>query len=394
MAEVYTGRVLDEQGEPIGYATVYLEENPVIGTATGMDGVFHLETDVDARKPVIISFMGYMKKRVSLAYFRGEGMDVTLREQPIALEEMVISAKPGKQRNKRKELSQVLYKVYNRMQFDFPQQNYEVKLVSDVKMDSQNTPWGMEQMIADVKVAPGKAQEGRDSVQFKGEYCKRFFQGFLRNRADSVLAGDNLDKRTRRMAVEMDSGVVVHRSLWAIGNVRYDFEEDMKDLKNWTISRESETETVLTHRAHKNYIGIVKYEYLRHYIVDSETYELKRFSMEMSMQVSIPFGYKLKPGELELLNMINMDEQQINKFRLRRADARVRVNTLYIKEGGHLYPQERNMETTALLTSTKKQDLPIKIKATQRVTQLQTNGVQLWNRTPSKRIRRENVTIY
>lgn len=394
MAEVYTGRVLDEQGEPIGYATVYLEENPVIGTATGMDGVFHLETDVDARKPVIISFMGYMKKRVSLAYFRGEGMDVTLREQPIALEEMVISAKPGKQRNKRKELSQVLYKVYNRMQFDFPQQNYEVKLVSDVKMDSQNTPWGMEQMIADVKVAPGIAHEGRDSVQFKGEYCKRFFQGFLRNRADSVLAGDNLDKRTRRMAVEMDSGVVVHKSLWAIGNVRYDFEEDMKDQRNWTISRESESETVLTHREHKNYIGIVKYEYLRHYIVDSETYELKRFSMEMTMQVSIPFGYKLKPGELELLNMINMDEQQINKFRLRHANARVRVNTLYIKQGEHLYPQERNMETTALLTSTKKQELPVKIKATQRVTQIQTNGVQLWNRTPSKRIRRENVTIY
>ena len=30
----YIGRVVDEKGKPVGYATVYMADDPVIGTAT------------------------------------------------------------------------------------------------------------------------------------------------------------------------------------------------------------------------------------------------------------------------------------------------------------------------------------------------------------------------
>lgn len=393
-AAEYRGRVVDVSGEPIAFATVYLEENPIVGTATGLDGMFALDTDAGRTSKVIVSFVGYAKVRVALAYFEKENAEIRLREQPIALEEMVISGKASRQKNKHKQMASLLYQVYNRMEKDFPMSTYSVGMVSEVKMDSEDVPCGMEQMMATVVQAPRLAVDERDSVQFQATYAKRFFPGFLRTRADSVLAGNKLDGRTRRLAVEMDSGVVVHKSLWKMGHVRYDFSKQMRDVKHWTVSRENEHETVLTYREAKNYVGIVKYEFLSHYIVDSETYEVRRFSQEGTMTFNIPFGYKLKPSELEVLNMINMDEKAITKFRLRRATASVQLNTLFQRVDGHLYPLERNMRTSATLTSTKGDTMPVKIRATQRVTQVKTKGVQLLRHTPSRRVRRENVLVY
>ncbi len=392
----YAGRVVGSMGEPMMYATVYLEDDPIAGTATGTDGRFVLQTQAAPTSAVIISFIGYEKAQLPLAYFADSGAVVTLVEQPIALQETVIQAKASKQKNKRKEMAKLLYQVFNRMNYDFPTEPYKARVVSDVKMDSENTPWGMEQMIASVITIPEGRPDSRDSVQFAGEYCKRFFQPRIRTRADSILAGNSLDMRVRKMANEMDSGVVVHHALWAIANVRYDFENEMNNVRHWTVSRENEGETVLTYREYKNYLGIVVYEILRHYIVDSETYRIRRFVAEGTMDINIPFGHKLKPGELELLNLLNMDEQAIEKFRVKTGHARMVVNTIYRMQDGHLYPQERSMQTDAVLNSTKRQNqtIPIHVKGTQRVTSLQTKGVVPLTHKPASRVKREIVPVY
>ena len=280
------------------------------------------------------------------------------------------------------------------MQYDFSDATYSVKLVSDVRMESENQPWGMEQMIATVVNLPGEGREGKDSVQFVGENCKRFFQQTIRNRADTILAGDWMEDKLRKMANEVDSGVMVHQSLWAAGNIRYDFEQSMNDLKHWSVSRESETETVLTHVAKKNFLGIFKYEYKRHYIVDSVSYSVLRFSEQMTMAVNIPFGYKLKNEELELLNLLNMSETDIAKFRLKKANAEIHLNTLYRKVDGHLYPAEKNMHTTAELIGTKEMIIPIAIWATQHVSAVEPNAQPLPKTRLTSRIKREIVSIY
>lgn len=392
----YAGLVLTASGEPMMYATVYLEDDPVAGTATGTDGRFVLQTEAAPSSKVIISFIGYEKAQLPLVYFADSAVVVTLVEQPIALQETVVQAKASKQTNRRKEIAKLLYQVFNRMNYDFPSEPYKVRVVSDVKMDSENTPWGMEQMIASVIQIPEGRPDNRDSVQFVGEYCKRFFQPHIRARADSVLAGKSLDLRVRKMAQEMDSGVVVHQALWSIANVRFDFEHEMNDLRHWAVSRENEGETVLTYREHKNYLGIVSYEILRHYIVDSETYRMHRFVAEGTMDVNIPFGHKLKTEELELLNLLNVDEQAIDKFRVKTGHARMVVNTIYRMQDGHLYPQERSMQTDAVLNSTRKQNqtIPIHVKGTQHVTSLQTKNVVPLTRRPVSRVKREIVPVY
>ena len=144
LASEYKGKVVDSQGEPIGFATVYLEQNPMIGTATNNDGVFTFEAEVPDYYQLVVSFIGYQKQLLPLAMFLDSLPVVVLKEQPIELEETVVMAKASKQKNRRKAMAQLLYKVYNRMQYDFSDATYSVKLVSDVRMESEDQPWGME----------------------------------------------------------------------------------------------------------------------------------------------------------------------------------------------------------------------------------------------------------
>ena len=420
-AAVYTGQVVDEKGQPISYATVYPEVAPELGTATNNDGIFRFEANLPASSPVVVSFIGFEKVAVTGDRLRVKGdtalQVIVLKEQPIALQETVVAAKPSKQKNKRKQMATLLHAVYVQLEKEFPDEPAQYQVVSDVRMTSGEAQtghaavWGMEQMIANIVVLPEAGIDGRDSVQFQGRYCKRFFDARKRAQADSILAGETLERLERaqkdvpkgtsqnymRRAVNaVDSGVVVHEALFAIGNMRYDFQEAMNDIKHWSVSNESEGETVLTHtQTVSKYLGCFKMTFQRHYIIDSRTYSVRRFSEHAEVKVVIPFGIKLNSDQLQMLNLVNMNEEQINKFRLKRLRSAVDLNTIYQRRNGLVYTQEKNMILNAFIVGSKKTEIPLNIQATQRVTDLQTEGVKaLKKHQMTRRVRREIVEIY
>ena len=420
-AAVYTGQVVDEKGQPISYATVYPEVAPELGTATNNDGIFRFEANLPASSPVVVSFIGFEKVAVTGDRLRVKGdtalQVIVLKEQPIALQETVVAAKPSKQKNKRKQMAALLHAVYVQLEKEFPDEPAQYQVVSDVRMTSGEAQtghaavWGMEQMIANIVVLPEAGIDGRDSVQFQGRYCKRFFDARKRAQADSILAGETLERLEkaqkdvpkgtsqnymRRAVNAVDSGVVVHEALFAIGNMRYDFQEAMNDIKHWSVSNESEGETVLTHtQTVSKYLGCFKMTFQRHYIIDSRTYSVRRFSEHAEVKVVIPFGIKLNSDQLQMLNLVNMNEEQINKFRLKRLRSAVDLNTIYQRRNGLVYTQEKNMILNAFIVGSKKAEIPLNIQATQRVTDLQTEGVKaLKKHQMTRRVRREIVEIY
>ena len=420
-AAVYTGQVVDEKGQPISYATVYPEVAPELGTATNNDGIFRFEANLPASSPVVVSFIGFEKVEVSGDRLRVKGdtalQVIVLKEQPIALQETVVAAKSSKQRNKRKQMATLLHAVYVQLEKEFPDEPAQYQVVSDVRMTSGEAQtghaavWGMEQMIANIVVLPEAGIDGRDSVQFQGRYCKRFFDARKRAQADSILAGETLERLEkaqkdvpkgtsqnymRRAVNAVDSGVVVHEALFALGNMRYDFQETMNDIKHWSVSNESEGETVLTHtQTISKYLGCFKMTFQRHYIIDSRTYSVRRFSEHAEVKVVIPFGIKLNSDQLQMLNLVNMNEEQINKFRLKRLRSAVDLNTIYQRRNGLVYTQEKNMILNAFIVGSKKTEIPLNIQATQRVTDLQTEGGEaLKKHQMTRRVRREIVDIY
>ena len=409
LAETYTGRVIDQQGQSIAYATVYPEAQPELGTATNNDGLFSFSATLPEQSQVIISFIGYEKYTLPLyllAAKEGGPTEIVLKEQPIALEETVVAAKASKQRNKRKQMASLLHAVYVKMEEEFADENTQYQVVSDVKMLSEGSTWGMEQMIANVVVLPERAKSGSDSVQWQGRYCKRFFSAEKRAQADSILAGqaiERLDKKgkgaakaVRRAANAVDSGVVVHQALFAMGNMRYDFEQNINDLRHWTVSNESTGETVLTHtQSVSKYLGCFKMTLKRHYIVDSKTYAVRRFSEHAEVQITIPFGVKLNGDQLQMLNLVNMGDDQIEKFRLKKMRGKVDYNTIYQRRNGHVYLLEKNLNSHANIIGSKDKEIPIVVQATQRVTGLQTENVQALTRKQiTKRLPRQIVEIY
>ena len=412
-ATVYQGYVIDEQGRAVGYATVYPELQPEVGTATNNDGYFRFETDLQPKSQVIVSFIGYEKQNLPLYYFAVQDSSVAtivLKEQPIALEETVVAAKANKQKNKKKQMASLLHSVFVKMCDEFPTENARYNVVSDVQMKSKGSTWGMEQMIANVVVLPEFKKNGNDSVQWQGRYCKRFFSADKRALADSILAGQSMErmekknkssKGTQQMSLRkaanaIDSGVVVHRTLFAMGNMRYDFEQAMNDIRHWQVTNESEGETVLTHtQTVSKYLGCFKMTFKRHYIVDSRTYAVRRFSEHADVQITIPFGVKLDADQLQMLNLVNMSDQQIEKFRLQKMDASIDYNTIYQRRDGKLYILEKNMTTNAHIVGSKKAEIPLIIRATQRITGLETKGVKPLNRSQiTRRLNRQIVEIY
>jgi len=419
LVTTFAGRVVDQKGEAIPYATVYPEIAPEWGTATNNDGYFSFEANLTPDMRVIFSCIGYEKMTVNVERLAVSGDSIrtfVLKEQPIALQETVVAAKKSKQRNKRKQMSTLLHAVYVKLEEEFPHENTKYAVVSDVKMtglepeqDSHAAIWGMEQMIANIVVLPEQGKEGRDSVQFQGRFCKRFFDARKRAQADSILAGHALERMEqksapkgapanmlRRAANAVDSGVVVHEALFAIGNMRYDFEQAMTDTKHWTVSNESEGETVLTHTQRViRYLGCFKMTFQRHYIVDSHTYAVRRFSEQAEVKVTIPFGIKLNQDQLQMLNLVNMSEQQIEKFRLKRLRGNVQLNTIYQRQDGHIYTQEKNMICNAFIVGSKNVEIPLVIQATQRVTGLETQGVKPFSKNQmTRRLKREIVPVY
>ena len=448
----YSGRVVDEKGAPIAYATVYPQQQPELGTATNNDGRFTFEAELGEGDFIIISFIGYEKMMIHGEWLMANGerangelangerangelangerangekangewangeRTIVLKEQPIQLEETVVAAKTSKQRNKRKQMAALLHSVYVQMERDFPKTNTRYSIVSDVAMRSEKATWGMEQMIADIVVLPEGAQSGKDSVQFQGKFCKRFFDAAKREEATQIMSGGTLERLEkdaklpagapknlmRRAANSIDSGVVVHRAIFGVSDIKYDFQENMNDLKHWTVSNESEHETVLTYTQKvSKYLGFFRMIYKRHYIVDSETYSVKRFSEHAEVKVTIPFGYKLNADQLQLLNLLNMGENELQKFRMKKLRASVDLNTILqrrmdeVTNGERLYVQEKNMKIDAKFVGTQKKEVPIHLRATQRVTGVQTKDVKALRKDQiTRRLERKIVEIY
>ena len=407
-AGIYRGIVLDDKGESVPYATVYPEIAPEWGTATNNDGFFTFEANLTRDSRVVISCIGYEKKIILASDLTTQTLlfTVTLHEQPIALEETVIAAKAGKQRNKRKQMASLLHAVYLKLEEEFPDNNALYQVVSDVRLNSDGSTWGMEQMIANIVVLPEAAHDGRDSVQFQGRFCKRFFDARKRAEADSIIAGQTFEhmeqqskgnmsaKMMRRAVNAVDSGVVVHRALFALGNMRYDFEQTMTDTKHWSVSNESEGETVLTHTQKiSRYLGCFQLTYKRHYIVDSYTYAVRRFSEHAEVKITIPFGVKLNADQLQMLNLVNMDDDRIKKFRLKKLRGTIDLNTIYQRLDGHVYTLEKNMVTDAFILGSHKAEIPLKVNATQRVTSLTTSVINPDGTvSPVKPLRRSQIT--
>lgn len=89
-----TGTVVDENGEPMIGATVYIKDQPGKGVVSDLDGRFSI--DVKRGDKIVTTYVGY--KRNEYLVLKTENVKIKLLPDAAALEEVVVEAYGNKTR--------------------------------------------------------------------------------------------------------------------------------------------------------------------------------------------------------------------------------------------------------------------------------------------------------
>lgn len=339
-AETLVGRVSDGN-EPMSYVSVYLKENPEVGTISDMDGIFIIP-DIQKNSTVVLSFVGYKTMELKFNKIPTDTLDIVMVEQPILLTEALIPSKT-KKLSKRKQMKQLLSDVRNQMLKDFPQETRKYKIVSDYDFYEKGRIVSREEVIGTVAEIPNAGRKNTDSIQMVIDVCKRYRDRNVQFKLDSIRAGELKEDKNQRLANLPDSSKFIHRVLWG-SDIKWLFLELDGKVSKWTMEEQDST-FLLTFREKKNYFGVVKYELVLNYILDIYSYRVKSLSQSLKVNANIPFGYKLDSDQLAIINVVNLAGEEHKKYRAKYIDADIKRNIIYREEYNQVIPSEKNVVT-------------------------------------------------
>jgi hypothetical protein len=120
-----SGRVIDEYDEPVAFANVIFKDSNE-GTITDENGRFYIESD-DTYQAIWVSFVGYELKEIVLEKRTTYNLDITLKEEASALDEVVVYS--GKTSKKNNPAIDILRKIWANKRENgvrkFKQYNYD-----------------------------------------------------------------------------------------------------------------------------------------------------------------------------------------------------------------------------------------------------------------------------
>ncbi len=378
-AETLVGRVFDGN-EPMSYVSIYLKENPEIGTISDMDGVFTLP-DMQKNTTVVLSFVGYKTMELKFNKIPTDTLNITMVEQPIMLTETLIPSKT-KKLSKRKQMKQILADVKKQMLKDFPTETRKYKIVSDYDLYEKGRIIAREEIIGTVAEIPNAGRKDTDSIQMVIDMCKRFRDRNVQYKLDSI-SGKLKEDKNQRLVNLTDSSKFIHRVLWG-SDIKWLFLELDGKVSKWTMEEQDST-FLLTYRDKKNYFGIVKYELVLNYILDIYSYRVKSLSQSLKVNANIPFGYKLDSDQLAIINVVNLAGEEHKKYRAKYIDADIKRNIIYRKEYDQVIPSEKNV-ITKIEMAERKHNKPIYVHQTGsiKVVSAQTSEVKTFTESEVK----------
>lgn len=387
------GVVSDESSKPLSFVSIYLKSNPYLGTSSNMDGTYSLDLGtekVNKDDVVIFSFIGYktVEQRVK-DWTPDKQLVIKLIEQPIMLEGAAVTAKVSRKSGKAAKLL-FMEKFKKQLEKDFPKVNRNYSVVSGINVTKDSKVLMSNEIIGNIYEYPQAGRGGTDSLRITKESIKDFTDGSLveglkqyveKAKADSAAAVDLSRKKAKEVRARSNLGSSIgglmkdsemekrskqlHRILWQ-SNITALLKEMDSNLKNWEITYTND-HSILTYREKKGLLGIAKYERVVHFILDSDTYSVERLSENLVAELNIPFGYKLRPEQLDLLNIVNIGENQIEKYRLRHINVDMKRNVIYRDSADGKVADEKNMNAGFSIEDSKERTIQYNAKALAKV---------------------------
>lgn len=381
VAKELSGHVVDSLRQPIPYASVFLQNNPQIGTITDDNGFFVLPDYVQDDHLVITS-IGYEKFTLSTNKISGtKPIRIVLKEQPLMLNTVVVSAK-GSKRQQRKLLKQLLADIYKQMQIDFPDNARNYRIVSDVSVYNEDKVVAFDEMVGNIVELPYlKNARKQDSLQIKADFTRYYIN---QNTADGLRNFDQdlLKRKEKRQLqkIDFEKSEPIHRMLWAL-DIKKLFGDIYKETGNWSISERDALSQLLTYTKTFTLPGIVSATMRLHLSVDAHNH-VQRLSQSVTLWANIPFGYKLSDAQVAALNLvlINDGAGNFDKYRLKTANGKVERNVFFTQQDGQVVVSEKNWAANVHGADKNGQTIAFNQKASCQVLSVETKNVRPYSK--------------
>ena len=373
-ADIISGYVLDEDGNPITYASVYLKTDPQSGTMTDSLGYYsiNINPSTDNSDNLIISFIGYRTEEVLISSISStQPLYTTLIEQPIMLEGATVKAKISRKES-RKLKKDALEKFVAQIAIDFPERTAIYPIFSMYNGSQDNRQLMHHEVIGSIIEHPIQAKKGGDSISLSVNSVKEYVTDEARvgyelfnEITDDRLNGKKNSKKYKNIYTKrtLDAQALrMHRFLWGgpTGSIVDMLDVDKTGKWDYTMIGD---DAVLTYTEKENYMGIVKGELQLHFYIDPVTFQINKIAQSLYGELHIPFGYKLKDDELEFINALQFGTDTIDRYRVRHAYIEVLRNVFFRRIDGNVVVREKNLEVRGDLIDNKKKKLSYSAEA-------------------------------
>lgn len=370
-AEVITGTVVEQSGEPIPYASVFQKSSPIQGVSTDINGHFSINLNRSFDDVLIISFISYKTIEYPISKISdGANLKITLQEQPIMLDEAVVKVKLSR-RQARQVKENVLEQFRKRLIHDFPKQNNNFNIVSSYSGYQNGRKLMQHEVVGIMHEYPVKRSEFSDSIRLEVQDIRKFYtdevkKGFVL--LDSMAAERADTKKAKRRGAHYHSTTLdhraesMHRFLWGGQSCFIVDRADFDKTSNWQYT-ELGGKTVLVYKRSWNVL-VAKAKLKIYFYVDPSTFALLKITQCVDFEAHIPFGYKLDNDELLLLNTLQLPDETMKKLRIRHLYGNIKRNVIFSPaDTPQRAVKEKNLDVDVRVVGSKNETFNYKAQA-------------------------------
>lgn len=371
IADVVRGHVIDESGVPVPYVTVFQKSNPAGGVATDDDGMFEINVTRGRDEILIISFISYKTVELEIDKIKPDvAIRVTLKEQPILLDEASVNAMVSKKEMK-KITKNVLSRFYERLKIDFPKQTNKYEVVSVYSGKNADRQLMRHRIVGTITEYPKRRKNYQDSIRLDISDVQQYV-------ADEVVKGyvllnDMADKRMNTKKAKKkgigynktpldEQSRKMHRFLWGGESCFIVDRIDIEKPRRWQYTM-LDGQAVLIYSESWNYL-VAKATMKVYFYINPATCSLLKMTQCFDGELHIPFGYKLDGDELDFVNALQLPDETIEKYRVRHVYTSVKRNVIFNGiDAEKRHAVEKNADVSVKMLSSKKEELRYSAKS-------------------------------
>jgi len=367
------GKVLDNKSKPIPYVSICFKNHPDIGSVSDDKGLFLVESGPEtASDTLIISMLGYETLYAPAGDFLRSGVTTfRMKEYYYTIDEVLVKASRNNRRQRRSEASAILQRVYDRLiSTDAPKDGDQFPIASDIVVLHDSTLVTADHLTGTLKVLHEEKSDGKDSIAVDITSYSNYLDSSVRaaiDKFDTLHVKQKEKNNSKKDHKKQWDKSTPHKAVWIINDARTVLKQIYDDPGHWVITDTGDGTTILTYRKKKGFVGIITAVMKTALTIDTGTCAVKSMINDITVNLNLPFGYRLSPDELDILNTVNLTENDVNKFKIKKAEVHLSSIAINREQGERMIPSEKSMKNSVRISDRKDKSICLDNICTMRI---------------------------